>query len=98
MLKALAVIVVLVAALCGYYLFKAGGDVTLAKAVMSYELTEFFGSFGSKDSTSEDYAKLAADSSAEPAPSGDAMYRDGNRFSDYKKQGTDEQVDIRANP
>ena len=96
--KALIGILLLFFLLCGYYLYKAGGDVTLAKAVMSYEITEFFGGLGPQDSTSDQYAELA-EATAEPVqPSGESMYREGNRFSDYKKEGTDEQVEIRANP
>ncbi len=97
--KALIGVLLLVVLLCGYYLYKAGGDVTLAKAVMSYEITEFFGGLGPQDSTSDQYAELAAVQTPEPsAASDETMFREGNRFSDYKKEGTDEQVEIRANP
>lgn len=97
--KALIGVLLLVVLLCGYYLYKAGGDVTLAKAVMSYEITEFFGGLGPKDSTSDQYAELADAPINQPiATTDETMFREGNRFSDYKKEGTDEQVEIRANP
>ena len=88
-LKLLIGLILAAAAVFGYFLVKTGGDVTLARAVMMYEIKQLLDR-GDSDQPIDPVNNTESPSGV-PA-SDDQMYRDGNRFSDYKKTGSDEAV------
>lgn len=88
-------LVLLIASVFGYYLFKSNGDFVLAKAMISYEINSLVGkpdtdTVSQTDTETTDMDTQSTEATPTSTHTKDSIYKgNSNNFSDVKKTGSE---------